>query len=362
MNTPEDEHTAPDNETEAARALPEEEELYAQLRLTVDPNQDSLRIDKFLSRRMGQVSRNRLQNAAHAGYLQVNDKAVRPNYKIKPGDLISLVLPQPPRDTQAQPEDIPLEILYEDERILLVNKPAGLVVHPGVGNPSGTLVNGLLHHFGQLPPAKGRGAGVRPGLVHRIDKDTSGVLVVAKEEYSLSHLAGQFARHSITRSYKALVWGDIKADSGTIDIPIGRDPRFRQRQAAFPDRTQGKEAITHYTVLERLIYATLVECRLETGRTHQIRVHMKHLGHPLFADETYGGKRIVAGPSFTRFRQFVQNTFQVLNRQALHAATLGFLHPQNSEKMHFEAPLPEDFRKGLERWQQLSRQLNQTGH
>lgn len=336
-----------------------DEDWYQKLQLTVDPKQEPIRIDKFLTSRMRDISRNRLQHAAHAGYLAVNQRPVKPNYKIKPGDIISLIVPRPPRETEAQPEPIDLDIRYEDDHLMLIHKPAGMVVHPGVGHPGGTLVNGLLHHFGQLPKPRGDGGAFRPGLVHRIDKDTSGLLVVAKDEYSLSHLAGQFAQHTIERSYQALVWGDVEAHAGTIDVPIGRDPRFRQRQTAFSDRDQGKEAVTHYTVLERFIYATHVSCRLETGRTHQIRVHMKHLGHPLFADVVYGGMEIAAGPTFTRFRQFVRNTFQVLSRQALHASSLGFVHPHTGKTMYFEAEPPEDFLQGLARWRQLARQLEQ---
>ena len=321
-------------------------------RILIDPKQDPLRIDKFLMDRMKNVSRNRLQNAIRAASVLVNDKAVKPNYKIRPHDEIVVVVPKLPEEHgSVKPEDIPINIMFEDEDVLIVNKEAGMVVHPGIGNYTGTLVNALAYHYGQhdLPVMKGN-LGDRIGLVHRIDKNTTGLLVVAKTEFAMSHLAKQFFDHTIRRKYQAIVWGQPEPEEGTINVHIGRHPRNRVLQHAFPDSLEGKEAITHYKLIEGLYYVSLLECELETGRTHQIRVHMKHVGHPLFSDDKYGGDRVVKGTVFSKYRQFVENCFKALPRQALHAKSLGFTHPRTGEEVYFESELPSDMAECLETW------------
>jgi 23S rRNA pseudouridine1911/1915/1917 synthase len=333
--------------------LPEQEEqdLYEHLRILVDKGQSLLRIDKFLMHRIENASRNRIQNAIELGNVLVNDKPMKASYKVKPLDVISVVLPHPPRDTEVYPEELPLNIVYEDDDVLVVNKEAGMVVHPGYNNYTGTLVNGLVFHFQQLPTLPGNDG--RPGLVHRIDKDTSGLLLISKNERSMTYLARQFFEHTIIRKYIALAWGDLEQD-GTVDGYIGRSVSDRRVMAIYDDPEKGKWSVTHYKVLERLSYVTMIECQLETGRTHQIRAHMKHIGHPLFNDATYGGDRIIKGTVFSKYKQFVENCFELMPRQALHAQTLGFTHPSTKKYMHFEAPLPQDFAAVLEKWRRYS--------
>ena len=325
----------------------EEQDLYEHLRIVVDKGQSLLRLDKFLIIRTENTSRNRIQNAIDAGNVLVNDKVVKASYKVKPLDVISMVLPHPPRDTEVYPEDIPIDIIYEDDDVIMVNKAPGMVVHPGFNNYSGTLVNALVFHSQQLPQMPGNDG--RPGLVHRIDKDTSGLLLVSKNEWAITFLAKQFFDHSITRKYIALVWGDL-AEDGTISGYIGRSVKDRKVMAVYDDENQGKWSVTHYKVLERLNYVTLIECQLETGRTHQIRAHMKHIGHPLFNDSTYGGDKILKGTVFNKYRQFVENCFEILPRQALHAKSLGFIHPSTKEFIHFETELPEDISTVIDKW------------
>jgi 23S rRNA pseudouridine1911/1915/1917 synthase len=323
------------------------DDLFEHFRIAADPGQSLLRIDKFLVNHMRHVSRSRIQTAADNGFIRVNDLPVKSNYRVKPGDVVTLVLANPPREFELLPEPIPLNIVFEDEVLMIIDKPAGLVVHPGVGNWTGTLVNGLLHHFQGLPHNNGD---ARPGLVHRIDKDTSGLLVIAKTEQAMTHLARQFFEKTTGRSYLALVWGDVDPDRGTVEGHIGRDPRDRKRQAFFPEGNQGKPAVTHYQVVERFGPVSLVTCTLETGRTHQIRVHMKSIGHPLFADATYGGDEILRGSPTAKYKQFARNTLDALGRQALHAASLALDHPTTGERFAFESPLPFDLAQTLERW------------
>lgn len=325
-----------------------EQELFEHLRIVVDKGQALLRIDKFLMNRMENVTRNRIQNGIDLGNVLVNDKPIKASYKVKPHDVISVVLPHPPRDTEVYPENLPLNIVHEDDDLLIINKAAGMVVHPGFNNYEGTLVNGLVYHFNQLPELPGNAG--RPGLVHRIDKDTSGLLVISKNERAMAWLARQFFDHSITRKYLALVWGDLDKD-GTITGYIGRSLKDRRVMSIYDEEEKGKWAVTHYKVLQRLNYVTLIECQLETGRTHQIRAHLKHIGHPLFNDAIYGGDKILKGTVFTKYKQFVENCFELLPRQALHAQTLGFIHPSTRKYVHFEAALPDDFRLALEKWQ-----------
>ncbi|MDB5130604.1 MAG: pseudouridine synthase [Mucilaginibacter sp.] len=329
----------------------EEQDLYEHLRIIVDKGQSPLRIDKFLMHRVENASRNRIQSAVELGNVLVNDKTIKASYKVKPLDVISVVLPHPPRDTEVYPENIFLNIIYEDNDVLIVNKPAGMVVHPGYNNYTGTLVNGLVYHFQQLPTLPGNEG--RPGLVHRIDKDTSGLLLISKNERAMTWLAKQFFDHTITRKYMALVWGDIEND-GTVSGYIGRSANDRRVMSIYDDPEKGKWSVTHYKVLERMNYVTLIECQLETGRTHQIRAHMKHIGHPLFSDATYGGDKILKGTVFSKYKQFVENCFELMPRQALHAQTLGFLHPTLKKNLLFEAPLPPDFEMVLDKWQKYS--------
>jgi 23S rRNA pseudouridine1911/1915/1917 synthase len=323
-------------------------ELFEHFRFTSDPGQSPLRIDKFLSNKLESTSRSRIQSAANAGNILSNGSPVKPNYRVKPGDVISIVLPHPPRKIELIPEDIPLDIIFEDEDLIVLNKQADLVVHPGYGNYTGTLINALMFHLKDNPLF--HSGEERPGLVHRIDKNTSGLLVVAKNELALNKLASQFFHKTSKRTYAALVWGDMKEDEGTIIGHLGRNPKNRKQMHVFPDGDQGKEAVTHYRVLERLGYVNLLECRLETGRTHQIRVHFQYMGHPLFNDPEYGGDRILRGTTFTKYKQFVQNCFDLLPGQALHARTLGFVHPSSNEELLFNAPLPEGFSSVLQKW------------
>lgn len=325
----------------------EEQDLYEHLRIVVDKGQSLVRLDRFLMQRIENTSRSRIQNAIDSGSVLVNDKVLKSSYKVKPFDLISVVLPHPPRDSEVYPEDLPIDLVYEDDDVIIVNKAAGMVVHPGFGNYTGTLVNALVYHVQQLPQLPGNDG--RPGLVHRIDKDTSGLLLVSKNEWSITFLAKQFFDHTITRKYVALVWGDLKED-GTVTGYIGRSAKDRTVMAIFDDESKGKWSVTHYKVLERLTYVTLIECELETGRTHQIRAHMKHIGHPLFNDSTYGGNRIIKGTVFTKYRQFVDNCFELLSRQALHAKSLGFVHPTSRKNVYFDSELPHDISSVLEKW------------
>jgi len=327
----------------------EESELYEHHRIVCDPKQSLIRLDKFLFDRLAHTSRNRIQVAAKAGSVLVNGKAAKPSQKVKPGDEISIVLPYPQREVELAPEDIPLTVLYEDDQILVIDKQAGLVVHPGHGNWTGTLVNALLFHFGKLPSTPGAVI-PRPGLVHRLDKDTSGVMVIGKTEEALTHLARQFFDRTSDRRYNALVWGDFAEDEGTIEANIGRSVKDRTVQFVYPEGDQGKTAITRWKVLERFRYLTLVECKLETGRTHQIRVHMQWTGHPLFNDANYGGDRVLKGTTFTKYKQFVENCFKMIPRQALHARTLDIDHPLTGKRMHFESALPPDMASVLEKW------------
>ena len=327
----------------------EEGELFEHHRIVVDKKQGLLRIDKFLTDRLPHATRNRVQDAIRDGFVLVNEKPVKPNYKIHPEDTITVSLPEPPRDTDVVPENIPLNIVYEDEHLLVVNKEAGMVVHPAFNNWSGTLVNALTYHFQQLPEMEGNEG--RPGLVHRIDKDTSGLLVIAKTELAMNSLARQFFDHSIERTYYALVWGVPEEPKGIIDVFLGRSLKDRRVTAAFPDGDFGRTAITHYEMLKDLRYVSLLKCNLETGRTHQIRAHMKHIGHPIFNDATYGGDRLVKGTIFTKYKQFVDNCFKLIPRQALHAKSLGFVHPATKEFVQFESDLPADFTAVLEKWE-----------
>jgi len=327
------------------------EDLYELQSIVVDKGQAPLRIDKFLQDRLKRVSRNRIQSAIKAGAVRVDGKEMlKSNLKIKPGHRIEVLLPRPPEHSKGViPQDIPLDVRYEDEHILIVHKPAGLVVHPGFGNWDGTLVNGLAYRFKDLPLMEGNSHD-RIGLVHRIDKNTSGLLVIAKTDEALSALGKQFFYHTIERKYLALVWGDVEEEEGTITGHIGRHPRDRKQYTVFPEGEEGKHAITHYKVVERFYYVTLLECQLETGRTHQIRVHMKYKGHPLFSDDRYGGDRILKGTVYSKYKRFVENCFKKMPRQALHARSLGFEHPITGEKMFFEADVPEDFASVLDTW------------
>lgn len=330
-----------------AEALIEQDnDLFEHFRIEVDPGQSLLRIDKFLMLRIENASRSRIQHAIEAGSVLVNDLEIKSSYKVKPRDIIRVVLPNPPRDKEIIPEDIPLEIVFEDDHLLVVNKPAGMVVHPGYNNYTGTLVHALAWRCKNLPNMDEG----RPGLVHRIDKDTSGLLVVAKSELALSHLGKQFYDHSIERKYLALIWGEPKTDEGTIAGFIGRSVRDRRVMDIYDDPEKGKEAITHFRIREKFHYVTLVECELETGRTHQIRAHMQHIGHPLFNDAVYGGDVILKGSRFAKYDHFVEGCFLTIPRQALHAQTLGFKHPATGVPLFFEAPLPIDFKEVLEKW------------
>ncbi|MCI5581663.1 MAG: RluA family pseudouridine synthase [Phocaeicola plebeius] len=323
-------------------------ELYEHFRVVVDKGQAPVRIDKYLFERIVNASRNRIQTAADAGYVMANGKPVKSSYKVKPLDVLTVMMDRPRYDNDIIPEDIPLDIVYEDDDLMVINKPAGLVVHPGCGNYHGTLVNAIAWHLRNVPSYDPNDPQV--GLVHRIDKDTSGLLVVAKTPDAKTHLGLQFYNKTTKREYNALVWGLIEEDQGTITGNIGRNPKDRMQMAVLTDPTQGKHAVTHYQVLERLGYVTLVKCVLETGRTHQIRVHMKHIGHVLFNDERYGGHEILKGTHFSKYKQFVNNCFDLCPRQALHAKTLGFVHPRTGQEMFFTSKLPDDMTQLLERW------------
>lgn len=322
----------------------DENNLYEHHHIVVDPGQKPMRIDQYVAHKIAAISRNRVQIALKVGYILLDGKKVKPNYKVLPKEVITVRMPEPPAETEVLAEDIPLDIVYEDDTLLLINKPAGLVVHPATDNWTGTMLNGLVHHFEKQNIAV-------PGLVHRIDKDTSGLVVIPKTEEAKFHLAGQFFDHSSQRTYNALVWGEPKEDSGTIRENIARSPKDRRVMTTFPYQGEkGKAAITHYKVLERFRYVALVECKLETGRTHQIRAHFRSLGHPLFNDARYNGDKIIQGSVFSKYKAFVQNCFKTIPRQALHAKSLGFVHPKTGEWMQFESELPEDFTNVLERW------------
>ena len=329
----------------------QQDDLYEHYSFTAGKGQEPLRVDKFLMNFIENATRNKIQQAAKGGNIYVNGQAVKSNHKVKANDQVKVLFEHPPHEYLLTPEDIPLDIVYEDQELLVVNKPAGMVVHPGHGNYAGTLINALIFHFDNLPLNNNE----RPGLVHRIDKDTSGLLVVAKTENALSHLSKQFFHKTSEREYLALVWGDVKEDEGIVEGHIARHPKNRLQMAVFPEGDQGKEAVTHYKVLERFGYVTLVSCRLETGRTHQIRVHMKFAGHPLFNDERYGGDKILKGTTFTKYKQFVENCFSILPRQALHAKTLGFEHPVSGKFLRFDTPLPEDMEQCIEKWRQYAK-------
>lgn len=327
------------------------DDFVEEVTLKVDPGQKELRIDKFLHNYLGNnISRTKIQNAAEAGNISVNGKPTKPSYKVRPNDEIKLLIPRHAENYDLVAEDIPLDVVYEDDALLVLNKAPEMVVHPGLGNYRGTLVNALLWHFKGLANV---GDVNRPGLVHRIDKGTSGLLVVAKTEFALAHLAKQFFNKTTHRRYVALVWGDVAEEEGRIEGNIGRHSKERRQFEVFPDGDFGKPAVTHYKVLERLHYVTLVECRLETGRTHQIRVHMKYIGHTLFNDERYGGNKILKGTVYSKYKQFVENCFEILPRQALHAATLGFVHPVTGKEMFFEQPLPKDFAGVMDKWRKF---------
>lgn len=326
----------------------ESEKRYEHFRFVVDKGQSLLRIDKYLFDRIEGISRNRIQQAADANYILVNDKPVKSNYRIKPLDVISVVMDRPRRELQIIAEDIPLNIVYEDDELMVINKPPNMVVHPGHGNYTGTLINAIAYH---LKIDEGMSMDdPRLGLVHRIDKDTSGLLLIAKTPDAKTKLSEQFFNKTTKRKYVALVWGDVKDDEGTVIGNIGRDPKDRLLMRVFPDGEQGKDAITHYSVLQRFGYVTLVECVLETGRTHQIRVHMKHIGHPIFNDERYGGNEILRGTTFAKYKQFIFNCFEACPRQCLHAKTLGFIHPKTKEDMMFDSELPDDFQSVIDKW------------
>lgn len=332
------------------------DDLLQEVTIKIDGGQQTERIDKFLASRLtSNISRTKIQYAAEAGNILVNGKAVKSNYKIRPNDSILLIFPKSSESFDLTPENIPLEILYEDESLMVINKQANLVVHPGLGNPRGTLINAAMYHFEQLPPSN---EPYRPGLVHRLDKDTTGVMVIAKTEQALAHLAKQFFDRTTQRKYVALAWGDFEETEGTVEANIGRHTRQRMQMEVFPDGSFGKHAITHYKVLERLNYVSLVECKLETGRTHQIRVHMKHIGHTLFGDVRYEGNKILKGTIHTKYKQFIDNCFEILPRQALHAAELGFKHPVTGKEMFFEKELPPDFKTVLDKWRRYWQDLS----
>ena len=332
----------------------EEEELFEHFRFKADPGQEVVRIDKFLMDRMPNTSRNKIQVAAKNGNILVNNQAVKQNYRIKPGDEVSMVLPYPVREIELIPQDIPLDIIYEDDSLIVLNKPANMVVHPGYGNYTGTLVNALVYHFDQLPERNQDYFG-RPGLVHRLDKHTTGIMVVAKTENALTHLAKQFYDRTTERRYHALVWGDVEEDV-RIEGNLGRSLHNRKMMTVFPDGDHGKHAVTHVKVLKRFGLVTLVECKLETGRTHQIRAHMKWIGHPLFHDLEYGGDRIVKGTTSSSYKHFIENCFELIPGQALHAKTLGFHHPETGMWMQFDSELPDGYQQLLEKWERYTAQ------
>lgn len=328
--------------------LIEQQELFEHHRFRVDPGQSMVRIDKFLFTRMENTSRTRIQNAADAGNILVNNASVKPSYRVKPNDIIQIVLPNPPREIELIPENIHIDITYEDDDVIVVNKAPGMVVHPAYGNYRGTLVNALMWHFKDLPLFSS--GELRPGLVHRIDKDTSGILVIAKNEIALNKLSKQFYDRTTDRKYIALVWGNPDPKEGTITGNVGRNIRDRKIMQVFPDGSHGKHAVTHYKVIEDLGYISVVECRLETGRTHQIRVHFSFIRHPLFNDDEYGGNKVLKGTAFSKYHQFVENCFKMLPRQALHAKSLAFDHPVTGKRLSFDSELPEDMKQVIEKW------------
>jgi 23S rRNA pseudouridine1911/1915/1917 synthase len=328
--------------------IQDQQELFEHFRFKVDAGQSLLRIDKYITAKLENTSRTRVQNASNAGNILVNDVPAKPNYRVKPGDIIQIVLPTPPREIELIPENIPIDIVYEDDELIVVNKKPGMVVHPAYGNYTGTLVNALMYHFRDIPLFKS--GEMRPGLVHRIDKNTSGILVVAKTEYAHNRLAKQFFDRTTDRKYIALVWGTPDPPEGTITGHVGRNPKDRKIMHVFPDGSQGKHAITHYRIVEDLGYISLVECKLETGRTHQIRVHFSYIRHPLFNDEEYGGDQILKGTTFTKYQQFVKNCFTILPRQALHAKSLSFDHPVTKKRLSFDSEVPEDMTRVIEKW------------
>ena len=332
----------------------ERDDLYEHFRFVADKGQSPLRVDKYLMNKVENATRSRIQKSAKEGNIFVNDIIVKSNYKVKANDVVTVLFEHPPYEMLLTPEDLPIDIVYEDDALVVINKAAGMVVHPGHGNYSGTLINALAFHFDNLP----NNSSDRPGLVHRIDKDTTGLLVVAKTEEAMAHLSKQFFNKTTEREYVAIAWGAMKEEHGTIEGHIGRHPKNRLQNTVYldpDDLEKGKPAVTHYEVLEHLGYVTLVSCKLETGRTHQIRVHMKHIGHTLFNDERYGGSAILKGTTFSKYKQFVDNCFKVLPRQALHAKTLGFIHPTTNEFMRFEAPIPEDMEACLYKWRNYSK-------
>ena len=340
-----------DEPTDITQQEENTEELYERKSFVVDPGQDLLRIDKWLHARLPNVTRNKVQQSIAAGFLTVNDKVVKNNYKVHPGDEILLMSLVAPQSTEVVPEDIPLDIVYEDDTVLVLNKKPNMVVHPGVGNYTGTLLNAVAFHFQKNNISTDEDSLPRFGMVHRIDKNTTGLIVLAKTSEAAAHLAKQFFAHTVYRRYVAVVWGNMEEDAGTVDVPIGRHPRVRKIFAPFPEGDAGKNAVTHWKVLERLNYVTIVECRLETGRTHQIRVHMKYIGHTLFNDAEYDGNRILKGTVYGKYKQFVDNCFVICPRVALHARSLGFIHPKTGKEMLFEAALPDDMRLLIEKWQ-----------
>jgi 23S rRNA pseudouridine1911/1915/1917 synthase len=331
--------------------LETDDELFEHHRFEVPKGQSMLRIDKYLMQVVENATRNKIQQAATAGNILVNEQPVKSNYKVKPLDVIRVLMPHPPFEYLLEPENIPINVIYEDDQLLVVNKEAGMVVHPGHGNYSGTLVNALAYHFENLP----MNSSERPGLVHRIDKNTSGLLVIAKTDLAMAYLTKQFAAKTSEREYIALVWGNVEEEEGTVRGYIGRHVKDRMQMAIFEDESMGKPAVTHYKVIERLGYVTLISCKLETGRTHQIRAHMKHIGHTLFNDERYGGHNILKGTTFTKYKQFVDNCFKVLPRQALHAKTLGFEHPITKEFLRFDTEIPQDMAECVEKWRTYSK-------
>ena len=324
----------------------EQDDLYEHFKFIASEGQEPLRVDKYLMNFIENATRNKIQLAIKAGNVLVNDTTVKSNHKVKPNDIVRVVLAHPPHENLLVAENIPIDIVYEDDTVIVVNKPAGMVVHPGHGNYSGTLVNGLIYHFENLP----KNSNERPGLIHRIDKDTSGLLLIAKTEFAMANLAKQFFDRTTDRVYHALVWGNIDEEEGTISGNVGRSLKNRLQMNVFPDGEHGKHAVTHYKVIERFSYVTLVECKLETGRTHQIRAHFKYIGHPLFNDERYGGNQILKGTTFTKYKQFVDNCFKILPRQALHAKTLGFEHPVTKKWLQFDSEVPEDMQLAIEKW------------
>lgn len=345
-------------EPENSKSEEEEELVYERYRVTADDNQSLLRIDKFLMQRLTNVTRTRLQNGIKAGLILVNGEAVKPNYKVKPKDEVVVTIPEPPKNVDIIPQDIPIDIIYEDDDLLVVNKQSGMVVHPAIGNWDGTLINALMYHLGKLPEASDNAP--RPGLVHRIDKNTSGLLLIAKNEYAQSHLAKQFFDKSSERTYYALVWGEPKEEKGTISGYIGRSQKDRKIRALYDEEEKGKWSVSHYEIIERFRYVTLVKCKLETGRTHQIRVHFQAIGHPLFGDFEYGGDKILKGTRFTKYKQFVENCFKLMPSQALHAKTLGFVHPGTEKWLQLDSDLPDNFIELLEKWRNYTQYYSEN--